>query len=296
MAKVNNKTKGFNSISRDVVFDVELSDRARFLYIYMACKPEGWEFFQDKVAEELGYKKDTLRKYLDELITSGRIEEKEQQNDGKFGSLEYVIRLQRKNGENLPIRKKPDTEKTRIGKNHNHKDLDNISSDNISSDIKEKDKEKNNNKKRFSKPTIEQVDAYIKEKKMHFEAEQFFDHYEANGWMVGRTPMKDWQAACRYWERMRKKENPDEEPAVEIPADDVEVWNKTCEWMRSHTPFIVDKVDYKSFAKMRAMAMFKGDVFFDILREIDQLTYDCDVVKEFERLSDSEKYSRRITA
>ena len=91
MAKVSNKTKGYNSISREVVFDNELSDRARFLYVYMACKPEGWEFYQDKVAEELGYKKDTLRKYLDELITRGWITELEQHNDGKFGCLEYII-------------------------------------------------------------------------------------------------------------------------------------------------------------------------------------------------------------
>lgn len=134
MAKVLNKTKGFGSISRDCVYDNELSDRARFLYVYMACKPESWEFYQDKVAEELGYKKDTLRKYLDELITRGWITELEQHNDGKFGCLEYIIEIERCEG-NLPIRKKPDTEKTRNGKNPNQRNIDSISSDiSISSD------------------------------------------------------------------------------------------------------------------------------------------------------------------
>ena len=134
MARVINKTKGFGTINRDCVFDNQLSDRARFVYVYMACKPETWDFYQDKVAEELGYKKDTLRKYLDELIVRGWLTEKEQQNDGKFGCLEYVIEVQRKKG-NLPIRKKPDTEKNRIGKSSNHINIDNISSDiNISSD------------------------------------------------------------------------------------------------------------------------------------------------------------------
>lgn len=125
MAKVNNKTKGFNSISRELVFDNVLSDRARFVYVYMACKPDGWDFFQDKVAEELGYKKATLRKYLDELILRGWIVEEEQENDGKFGALQYTIENERMTDENLPIRKKPDTQKTRYGKNHNHKDIDN---------------------------------------------------------------------------------------------------------------------------------------------------------------------------
>lgn len=142
MAKVDNKSKGFNSVARGLVFDNALSDRARFIYVYMACKPEGWEFFQDKVAKELNIKKDTLRKYLDELIIRGWITEKEQQNEGKFGCLEYVIEIDRKKG-NLPIRKnpnriKPDTEKTRIGKNSNHINIDSISSDNdLSSDKKE---------------------------------------------------------------------------------------------------------------------------------------------------------------
>jgi hypothetical protein len=144
MAKVNNKTKGFGSIPRDVVYDNELSDRARFVYVYMACKPENWEFYQDKVANELGYGKDTLRKYLDELIIRGWITENEQQNDGKFGCLEYVIEVKRKVG-NLPIRKKADSEKTRNGKIPNQRKIDNISSKQSLSDNKEIE-----NKKRLS--------------------------------------------------------------------------------------------------------------------------------------------------
>ena len=144
MAKVNNKTKGFGSIPRDVVYDNELSDRARFVYVYMACKPENWEFYQDKVAEEMGYGKDTLRKYLDELIVRGWITENEQQNDGKFGCLEYVIEVKRKVG-NLPIRKKADSEKTRNGKIPNQRNIDNISSKQSLSDNKEIE-----NKKRLS--------------------------------------------------------------------------------------------------------------------------------------------------
>ncbi|WP_276499373.1 hypothetical protein [Pontibacter litorisediminis] len=31
------------------------------------------------------------------------------------------------------------------------------------------------------------------------EAQRFFHHYSANGWMVGSQPMQDWQAAARKW-------------------------------------------------------------------------------------------------
>lgn len=124
MAKVNNKTRGFGSIPRDLVYDDNLSDRARFLYVYMAMKPEGWEFFQEKMAKELHYTRETLRKYLDELIVAGWITEYEQINGegGKFTTLDYTIEIEKKDGGKLPIRKNTVTEKTRIGKNR-HKEI-----------------------------------------------------------------------------------------------------------------------------------------------------------------------------
>lgn len=124
MAKVNNKTRGFGSIPRDLVYDDNLSDRARFLYVYMAMKPDGWEFFQEKMAKELHYTRETLRKYLDELIVAGWITEYEQTNGegGKFTTLDYTIEIEKKDGGKLPIRKNTVTEKTRIGK-FRHKEI-----------------------------------------------------------------------------------------------------------------------------------------------------------------------------
>lgn len=58
--------------------------------------------------------------------------------------------------------------------------------------------EKNN---RFSKPTVEQIKKYCDERKNSVNAQYFFDYYESKGWLVGKTPMKNWQAAVRTWER-----------------------------------------------------------------------------------------------
>ena len=146
MAKVTNKTQGFNSITRELVFDNKLSDRARFIYVYMACKPDGWEFYQDVMAKELGYSKDTLRKYLDELICAGWITEEEQHRDGgKFGCLQYTIEIEKNSKKKKPIREITDTEKNRIGKNHNQRNIDNVLSEQSSSNNKEIE-----NKKRLS--------------------------------------------------------------------------------------------------------------------------------------------------
>lgn len=63
---------------------------------------------------------------------------------------------------------------------------------------REKEKEK---RKRFIAPTIEEVSSYCKERRSGIDAQHFVDYYTANGWKVGKNPMKDWKAAVRTWER-----------------------------------------------------------------------------------------------
>ena len=54
---------------------------------------------------------------------------------------------------------------------------------------------------RFAKPSLVEVQAYCFERRNNVEAQRFIDHYEANGWKVGRVAMKDWKAAVRTWEK-----------------------------------------------------------------------------------------------
>lgn len=54
--------------------------------------------------------------------------------------------------------------------------------------------------KRFVPPTVDDVAEYLAERGAHrINPERFIDHYTANGWRVGKTPMKDWKAAVRTW-------------------------------------------------------------------------------------------------
>ena len=65
-------------------------------------------------------------------------------------------------------------------------------------------KKENIKRKKFEKPTLDEIKAYIKEKQMtNVDPEYFYDHYEANGWQIGRNPMKDWKATLRNWDRNR---------------------------------------------------------------------------------------------
>lgn len=55
--------------------------------------------------------------------------------------------------------------------------------------------------KRFSKPTVEEVAAYCKERNNNVDPQRFWDFYEAKGWKIGKSPMKDWKACVRTWEK-----------------------------------------------------------------------------------------------
>jgi hypothetical protein len=54
---------------------------------------------------------------------------------------------------------------------------------------------------RFIKPTVEEVAAYCEERGNGIDPAHFWDFYEMKGWVVGKSPMKDWKAAVRTWER-----------------------------------------------------------------------------------------------
>ena len=72
------------------------------------------------------------------------------------------------------------------------------------------------NQKRFTPPTLEEVQKYCSERKNNVDPNKWLSHYQANGWKVGRNSMKDWKAAVRTWEgnnysntgsQARKKQN-----------------------------------------------------------------------------------------
>lgn len=54
---------------------------------------------------------------------------------------------------------------------------------------------------RMKRPTLEELEAEFTER-VHDptrQAHKFFNHYESNGWKVGKNPMKSWQHAVTNW-------------------------------------------------------------------------------------------------
>ena len=80
--------------------------------------------------------------------------------------------------------------------------------------LRSKEVKKKRARATFVKPTIEEVATYCRDRGKGIDPQAWLDHYEANGWRVGRNAMKNWQAAIRTWERNgvavgRQPEKPD---------------------------------------------------------------------------------------
>jgi len=59
----------------------------------------------------------------------------------------------------------------------------------------------------FQKPTSSEVAEYAKTIDYLLDGEYFCDFYEARGWAVGRSLMRDWRAAVRTWKQREGSQN-----------------------------------------------------------------------------------------
>ena len=62
-------------------------------------------------------------------------------------------------------------------------------------------KEEKANGSRFAPPTLKEVSDFCRERGNTVDPEKWMAHYTANGWKVGRNPMKSWKAAIVTWEK-----------------------------------------------------------------------------------------------
>ena len=106
MGNFINKLDNYQIIPRDLIFDNTISDRARFVFCFMASKPLGWDFYLEPMSKEIGYSVETLRKYINELVNSGWLTkgEQERKEGNRYGAVVYTL------NEKVPTRKNSDTE------------------------------------------------------------------------------------------------------------------------------------------------------------------------------------------
>jgi len=71
---------------------------------------------------------------------------------------------------------------------------------------------KNKQKNKAIPSNAKEVEDYAKSIDYFVDGQQFIDHYEANGWMRGKSKIKCWKACLRTWKRNDKDKPQDETP------------------------------------------------------------------------------------
>ena len=77
-----------------------------------------------------------------------------------------------------------------------------------------------NHEDSFLAPTVEQVRQYAERENLPLDPTQFVDYYAANGWLLGKRPMRDWKAAARNWARKITAEAPKQPEIILASLED----------------------------------------------------------------------------
>jgi hypothetical protein len=193
---MENKPNYYAVIPANVRYDKELKDKAKLLYgeIVALSNKEGYCWATNNYFAELyGVSKMTISRLIQELAKRKYIDiEMKYKEDSKEIVNRYIkISI-------YPIYKNIDTPIYKKLKDNNTS-INNTSINN-----------KENIKRKFIKPTIEQIKEYCLERNNNVDSDKFFNYYEANGWVQGKSckPIKDWKACVRTWEQKSKSENP----------------------------------------------------------------------------------------
>ena len=171
-------------ISAEVRYDKNLTANAKLLYaeITALLNMNGECFATNKYFAAL-YNKSvvTVSKWISELISNGYISS---YYTYKEGTKEIDRRY-------LSIIKGGIKENDKGGIKENLKDNNTSINTNLT----------DSNKRRFKKPTIQDISDYCFERKNNIDAETFYDFYQSKDWKVGKNKMKDWKACVRTWEK-----------------------------------------------------------------------------------------------
>lgn len=206
------------------------SKNEMLLYALIYSYSDGGSAFYgstEYLAKRLGSSKSRIIKVLNEMVSKGLIIKKV---SGKYNF--YVTNFNYVCNTDEPPVSVQHPERCQIDTETSVKPTPNNINNNIKNNI---------STTRFKKPTVEEVEAYCKERNNSVDPYKFVEHYNSNGWNVGKSAMKDWKSAVRYWERTdydnNKKVSNEEPPKPKfkvIKADGYEDAPTVCPECNSH--------------------------------------------------------------
>lgn len=218
---------GWGIVAKGIMRNKELSPESKCIYAYLTSfTDENSQCFPSRklMLNELGMSENRFSKYMKELTDAGIVEIKKTRDGNIFGHNIYTIHheitvkecnieltegVKSRHSQNESVGSDNENIQSRHSQNGS---AEMWSAENLSTNKTSFNKTSFNNtsienkskSKRFTPPTLEEVQAYCKECGYGIDSEQFIDFYSSKDWMIGKNKMKDWKSAVRTWERRNK--------------------------------------------------------------------------------------------
>lgn len=208
-----NKTKDYVTMSKTHLKEKNMSLKAKGLLSEMLGLPDEWDYSINGLVSINKENESAIKSTLSELKDFGYLKiTKLMPNATTSGRIEYIYDIYEKpiqegkkqEVENQPLENQP----LEIQPIENPTQLNNKELSNKELNNKEY---KENAKRKFSKPTLEEINQYCLERNNGINAEAFYDFYESKDWYVGKNKMKDWKACVRTWERREETSKGDKQ-------------------------------------------------------------------------------------
>lgn len=200
------KERDYTVINNTVLKDERLSWKAKGVFCYLLSLPEDWVIYQSELLKHSTDGRESLRNAINELEEYGYlIIDKKRDEKGHFTAIYKIIENPNEKTESGKTESENPTRENRHGKTESENPtLLNTNKQNTNKqNTNELNTNENEKSKRFTIPTLEEIQNYCNERQNKINPEYFLDYYTARDWKFNNGgKMKDWKATIRNWERL----------------------------------------------------------------------------------------------
>jgi hypothetical protein len=203
----------FCRIPNETLQDPSLSFKAKGVLAYLLSKPDGWKPQAADIANHSTDGPSAIASAVKELREQGYAELQKHIRNGRVtewrlivadcckflsqGKVVTIAIVTKEPQALFPDVENPEGDSPDL-ENRGHSNTDKSNTEKSNTEVRESKVLKVNG--HFQKPTLEAMRLHgAKIGLPDSEVERCFNHYESNGWRVGRNPMKSWQAAMVNW-------------------------------------------------------------------------------------------------
>lgn len=206
------KKSNFTVIDNAIFKDKELSLKAKGLLCLMLSLPDNWKWSVEGLSSLSSDGISAVRSALNELEEATYFRRQQIRKDNKIVGVEYII-SETKMCENLISENlilgnlisenliSENRTQLNTKESSNHSSNTNVSNTH-SAKKKKRSKTEDLNSDPSLRPTLEDVESYIREKGLNVDARMFCDYFDASEWIDSKgNPVRNWKQKLITWSK-----------------------------------------------------------------------------------------------